>query len=154
MPSNKEWGPPLWKVLHGLAENLGKSIPSLMATDEAREIYFVLKFVDTIMPCALCQAHYKAWKKERSIEGFQTLRGEDLQEAVKKWLYDLHENVNTTHVVEYDSLPELYKNVDVRSAFKEFQDGIRTSVGTLTIAQEDLKKFIRHFESLRRIIGM
>ena len=154
MPSNKEWGPPLWRVLHGLAENLGKALPSLMAADEAREMYFILKFVDTVMPCALCQSHYRAWKKQRTIEGVPLLRREELQDFVKRWLYDLHENVNTTHVVEYDSLPELYKNIDVRSAFKEFQDGIRTSVGTLTIAQEDLKKFIRHFESLRRIIGM
>ena len=153
MPSNKEWGPPLWRVLHGLAENLGKSLPSLMATDEAREIYFILKFVDTVMPCALCQNHYREWKKQRTIEGVPSLRREELQEFVKRWLYDLHENVNTTHVVSYESLPELYKDVDVRLAFKEFQEGIRTSVGTLTISQEDLKKFIRHFESLRRIIG-
>ena len=156
MPSNKEWGPPLWKVLHGLAENLGKSIPSLMATDEAREIYFVLKFVDTIMPCALCQAHYKAWKKERSIEGFQTLRGEDLQEAVKKWLYDLHEKVNTSHEISsgltVESLSLLYKDIDIRSEWKAFQNAIHVS-GNLPITQENLKRFTRHYESLRKIVG-
>jgi len=153
MPSNKEWGPPLWRVLHGLAENLGKVLPPLMAADEAREMYFILKFVDTVMPCALCQSHYRAWKKQRNIEGVPALRREDLQEFVKRWLYDLHENVNTTHEVAYESLPELYKDTDVRSAFREFQEGIRTSVGTLTVGQEDMKKFIRHFEALRRIIG-
>ena len=153
MPSNKEWGPPLWRVLHGLAENLGKMLPPLMAADEAREMYFILKFVDTVMPCALCQGHYREWKKQRSIEGVPALRREELQDFVKRWLYDLHEHVNTTHVVAYESLPELYKDIDVRSAFKEFQEGIRTSVGTLTVGQEDMKKFIRHFEALRRIIG-
>jgi len=153
MPSNKEWGPPLWKVLHGLAEHLGKVLPPLMSSDEAREIYFFLKFIDGIMPCAACQSHYRLWKKQRSLEGVPHLRREELKDFVKRWLYDLHEAVNTTHEISYEALTELYKDVDVRDAWKQFLLNIRTSVGTLTVSQEELKKEIRHFEALRRIIG-
>ena len=37
MPSNKDWGPFLWTILHGFAEKLGRQTNEIMASDEARE---------------------------------------------------------------------------------------------------------------------
>lgn len=57
--SIKTWGPSLWKILHSITESLGNQTNNFVATDEKNEILFLLDLVDTIMPCALCQKHYR-----------------------------------------------------------------------------------------------
>ncbi len=49
--SSRPWGPPLWKILHGIAEALGNQTIPMLATDEAHEIVFLLRDVEKIMPC-------------------------------------------------------------------------------------------------------
>jgi hypothetical protein len=90
MVQNSEWGPPLWRILHTLAERLGRQSSALLATDEARAWIHVLRGVELIMPCPRCRAHFKGW---RTTHPFERLLGGDTQ-ASRTWLWSLHEEVN------------------------------------------------------------
>ncbi len=89
MVQNSEWGPPLWRLLHTLAERLGRQTVPLLAQDEFRAWIAVLQGVEGIMPCQLCRGHYRAWRTARPLEG---LFGS--ADASREWLWALHEAVN------------------------------------------------------------
>ena len=91
MVQNAEWGPPLWHILHTLAEKLGRQTHPLLIQDEARLWGQLLLQTNTILPCKLCQAHYREWRTRHSLEG---VRGTYLRDESRRWLWALHENVN------------------------------------------------------------
>jgi hypothetical protein len=157
MPGNKDWGPPLWRLLHGLAEYLGNQNIPMMATDEAHEIVFILKDIEKILPCAICRAHYAAYRKSHSVESFHQMRGYTLREAVRKWLYTLHEDVNRDKSVQsnitLDTLPELYKSVDLKAQWAEFFQKIKLSTEVGLVSQSALENFHRHLGMMRKLLG-
>lgn len=157
MPSNKDWGPPLWRILHGLAEYIGHQYIPMMASDEAHEIVFLLKDLEKIMPCALCRQHYQQYKKAHSIESFHNMRGYQLREAVRKWLYNLHEEVNQSREIQsniaLDQLAELYKSVDLKAEWAIFFNKVKLSTEVGLVSQSSLENFHRHLGLLRKLLG-
>ena len=97
MVQNTEWGPPLWRILHTLAERLGRQAHPILIQDEARLWGQLLLQTNTILPCKLCQAHYKEWRTKHSLEG---IRGTYLRDESRRWLWALHENVNQERGVQ------------------------------------------------------
>lgn len=157
MPSKREWGPPLWKILHGITESLGNQTNAMLSTDEAHEMVFLLRDVDKIMPCALCRGHYNTWRKHHPIEALDRLRGPMLRDAVRKWLYDLHEEVNRrneiTSGLNEDQLREIYLAVDIRTQWADFLTKIKQSTEVGLVSQVALTNFHRHLGLLRKLIG-
>jgi hypothetical protein len=157
MPGKREWGPPLWKLLHGLTESLGNQTVAILSTDEAHEIVFLLRDLDKIMPCALCRNHYIAWRKTHPIETLGRLRGPMLRDGVRKYLYDLHQDVNERNSVQCEikeeDLHELYKTIDIRAQWAEFLTKIKLSTEVGLVSQTALTNFHRHLGLLRKLIG-
>ena len=157
MPSKREWGPPLWKILHGLTESLGNQTNTVMATDEAHEIVFLLRDVDKIMPCALCRNHYNTWRKHHPIETLSKLRGPMLREAVRKWLFTLHEEVNARNEIvsgyTEEGLRDIYLTVDIRTQWAEFLINVKGSTEVGLVSQIALTNFHRHLGLHRKLIG-
>lgn len=157
MSKNKEWGPPLWKILHGLTESLGQQTIPMLATDEVHELVFLLRDLEKVMPCALCRGHYHTWRKNNPIENLTTLRGIQLRETTRKWLYDLHETVNRSRGIEsgisLEMLPDLYKSVEIKKEWAEFFDRLKFSTEVGLVSQTVLTNFHRHLAVLRKLIG-
>jgi hypothetical protein len=155
--SSKPWGPPLWKLLHGIAECLGNQPVAMLATDEAHEIVFILRDVEKIMPCQLCRNHYREWRKNHPLEEIDKLRGPMLKEGVREWLYNLHEIVNKTRGIEsgilLDQIPELYKQVNFKEAWGDFYIQIKSSTEIGLVSQTVLQAFHRRFGMLRKLVG-
>lgn len=106
------WGAPYWKFLHGLAEKIGsKPLTKIQEADERRWVLLLLQKVGISMPCQVCRKHYKEWRLARPI------RVAD-KESVRRWLYDLHSNVNSRKGINVqptlEELESLYKGVNVR----------------------------------------
>lgn len=155
--SSKPWGPPLWKMLHGIAETLGNQSVPMLATDEAHEIVFLLRDVEKIMPCQLCRSHYREWRKDHPLEEIDKLRGYMLKTGVRQWLYDLHENINTSRGIEsgitIDQVEDLYKNVDLKEAWAEFFTKVKLTTEVGLVSQSVLQNFHRRFGMLRKLVG-
>lgn len=153
----REWGPPLWKILHSLTESLGNQKNTIISTDEAHEMIFLLRDVEKIMPCALCRKHYNAWRKEHPLEQLAPLRGPALRDAVRKWLYDLHEHVNKGRAIEsgitLEQIPSLYKEIDIRTEWAKFFELMKRSTEVGLVSQSTLENFHRHLGILRKLLG-
>jgi hypothetical protein len=155
VPKNSEWGPLLWQMLHGAAEKLGRAPNQSIFFDQRREMIFVLRYVETIMPCALCRNHYKEWRTRRPIDQFPETQAE-FREAVRKWLFDLHENINTSHAYEsgvtLDQLGPMYSTYDLKDLARQFTFLMNRAVSLKAIDRELLRRFNTHYAFLSRIL--
>jgi hypothetical protein len=155
--SSKPWGPPLWKMLHGIAETLGNHTVPMLATDEAHEIVFLLRDVEKIIPCQLCRTHFREWRKDHPLEDINKLRGYMLKTGVRQWVYDLHEAVNRSRGiesgVELDQIEEMYKNTDLKEAWSEFFTKVKVTTEVGSVSQSVLQNFHRRFGMLRKLVG-
>lgn len=157
MPSNKEWGPLFWTLLHGLAERLGNQVLDTMALDEAREIVFLLRGVETVMPCEKCRAHYHEYRIKHPFDSFAERRGSFLRQSVREWLYTLHEAVNARNGLPSFPLEQLtptYKFVSIADTWTPLAKYLQTSVASGLIGGEQLKGFRRHLSLLRSTLGV
>jgi hypothetical protein len=79
------WGPPLWTVLHTLAE-----------FTHAHGLY--VPWVDTLrslvgnLPCPECAFHYEQWCRKNGLP--KPRRPADLHVAIRTWVGRLHNEVN------------------------------------------------------------
>lgn len=155
--SSKTWGPPLWALLHGIAECLGHQAIPMIATDEAHEIVFLLRDVEKIMPCQLCRTHYRDWRRRHPLEQIDALRGPLLREAVRQWLFELHEEVNTgrgiTSGLTLEDMPRLYSSVDFKQTWGEFLTRVKLTTEIGLVSQSVLEAFHRRFGMLRKLVG-
>jgi hypothetical protein len=157
MPSNKDWGPHLWIVLHTLAEKLGRQPVELMASDEAREIVLVLKWTEHIMPCEKCRKHYHDYVKKYPVDEFVQRRGEFLRQAVRQWLWKLHEAVNERNGAPsfpIENLVTTYQHANLAQSLKELYSVLSSSIPLGLIGSEPFKSFRRHLSLLRSLTGI
>lgn len=153
----REWGNPLWKILHSLTESLGNQQNTILAGDEAHEMVFLLRDLEKVMPCQLCRQHYNVWRKEHPLEKLAVLRGPALRDAVRKWLFDLHETVNRDRKINsgitLEQIPQLYKNIDIRTEWGKFFDLMKGSTEVGLVSQIVLQNFHRHLGILRKLLS-
>jgi len=146
------WGPLLWKLLHALAEKLGKQKPEILAADEAREMVLILRGLEVIMPCEKCRKHYKEYRVKNPYDIFMQRRGLGLKKGVREWLYLLHETVNKKNGVEsrllLENMESMYKDVKIQDAWTPLNQVLMTSVSSGLILSENLKSFRRHLSLL------
>lgn len=156
MPSNKDWGPFVWTFLHALAERLGKQTNDLLASDEAREMVFVLQTLEHVMPCEKCRKHYHEYLKKNPVDEFSKKRGEFLRQSVRMWLWKLHEAVNERNGAPsfpIENLTPTYQSVNIQEVWNTFIPVFTKAVTAGLIGSEPLKSFRRHVSFLRSLIG-
>jgi hypothetical protein len=154
-----EWGPPLWRVLHTIAEHLGRQpVPSL-SVDERRACLNFLHSIESVLPCEKCKKHYKAWRQKNPPHVFG--QGAEFRDAVRTWLWALHSEINeengvTTEpaLIEMPSLYGKYNKVefaaDVRLVYSIFEKGIILR----TVHPIGLAVFKSSFGILRKLISL
>jgi hypothetical protein len=120
---NAQWGPPLWRILHGLAERLGRQTAAILVADETRAWTQFLRATEAAMPCAMCRGHYREWRKQRPFEQIAaaaSLGGEEYRNTARRWLWELHEAVNDRREVgaesrvDWLSLEETYRKQGIQ----------------------------------------
>jgi len=120
-----EWGPHLWIVLHGYAEHAGSSIDWIQI-DEIRAWIHMLRLTEGVLPCARCRAHYKEWRLQHPLEDLLTRRDEMFKEDLRRWIWGLHESVNTQRDLTADQHLPFEGLVKYKSmTSKDLQDSIQ-----------------------------
>lgn len=123
-----------------------------------REVLFLLNAVEAIMPCDLCRKHYKEWRAKHPIGSWPEVykgRPGDFRERIRKWLWELHENVNRSKGLEsalpFEKLSEQYGNVEFAKEYEQFRIILQTTGWVGKVLPQDIKVFTRHFTILNRL---
>jgi hypothetical protein len=154
-----EWGPPLWRLLHTLAEQLGKQpVPSL-SVDERRACLQFLHSIESVLPCEKCKHHYRAWRQKNPPTTFGN--GVELRNSVRTWLWALHSEINQERGIHTEpaliEMPSLYGNCikedfvrDQRDVYSIFEKGIVLR----TVHPIGLAVFKASLARLRKLINL
>jgi len=79
----REWGPPLWKVIHTMAANYPR-YPTAQDKGAARQFFYSLQF---LLPCKVCRAHFSTLitSSPPTVDSYSSL---------EEWACWLHNSVN------------------------------------------------------------
>lgn len=140
-PDAAEWGPTLWRLLHGLAERSGRPITPLYAEDERRAWLQLFKQTADIIPCKTCKEHFQTYLEQHPVSPLKTLPLEGLREWIRTWFWEVHEWVNGS--LEKPSFPKegleaAYRSVELRSLLKQLDIPMTTAI---RLSGNNLKKY-------------
>jgi hypothetical protein len=63
--------------------------------DEIRAWIHLLRLTEAILPCPLCQKHYREWLKVHPLPAFLDMKSTAaFQEGAREWVWKLHNRVN------------------------------------------------------------
>ena len=162
MAQISDWGPPLWKILHASAERAGAYSTEMRMVDEIRAWIRLLKTTEGVLPCPLCRNHYMEWRKAHPPEDLLRYRGSIFKEELRRWLWGLHEHVNTHRGIQpearlsFEDLSGAYASVtrqeiqqSMGDLVKQFEKAVlyRQVQGTYVI------EWKRVFAFLRTVVG-
>ncbi len=151
------WGYPMWRVLHSLTELSGAQQNKFLDQDEYYAWKSVLNILHTCLPCALCREHYSGFVKENPYEPVISLVGSERKTALRKWLFDLHNNAPMTGTCPrptLDQLPDLYSTdkVDIDAEIKEVVRILQLSSQGGIIPRDAYDAFRRYVTNLHTIL--
>ena len=130
-PEASEWGPLLWRVLHGLAERSGRPTTPMYGEDERRAWIALFKSTGDIIPCPTCKEHFLDYFKEHSIDELKTLPLSQLHDWVRDWFWTVHNWVNETLGKPEFSKEELataYTGINLRAALAELDVPMKRAI--------------------------
>lgn len=156
MVSPQEWGPNAWNLLHGIAERIGNHTNKYQIADEKNELKFTLRHFGALLPCTKCQAHYKEYIRKSFPD--TNLYGVYLQDAIREWLFHLHNNVNASREIQSDhtleSVKEKYTAIDLRAAATRLRSLYQRGLQTNSLKIDEWKIAWKHLDYLLRFIGV
>jgi Erv1 / Alr family len=154
VPSADQWGPLIWRILHSLAERAGRHTSPLLQADEVRAWTVVLKALQKGLPCETCREHYvEYFEADTPVlpEAYPALR-----EYVRRWLWELHNNVNGRlgkPVFAWEDLSATYKDTNILYTIKQLQALGKTSVIGGSVSILSFKALTAAFLILQGCIG-
>ena len=123
-PTNCEWGPILWRLLHGLADKYGQVITPLFKQEEDIAWYKLILETQKILPCKECKAHYATYLVANNPSILKSLSNENKGIWIQTFFWKLHNEIdldNNKPILDFDKLHSLYKNVNFIFEIKHFE---------------------------------
>ena len=157
-PDASEWGPPLWAVLHSIAERVGSSPFPQYADDERRALTKMIKFLEKVIPCPSCREHYEVYLREHPLEKpLKELSHSELNHYIKTWFWELHNWVNESlqrPIYEYADLTPQYRNTNIRSTLKTLDVPMMRAIRVQSGQLLAYKEFVKQVNILLSIYGV
>ncbi len=147
----------MWRVLHSLAEKTGNQINKFLDEDEFYAWKSVLNILHTCLPCNLCREHYSGFVRENPYDGIIVLKGAERRDALRKWLFDLHNQapmVSDCPRPTLDMLPGLYSepNVNIDNDIKEVIRILQLASQGGMVTRNAYDAFRRYITNLHSIV--
>jgi len=147
------WGPSMWRLLHTLAERLGKQTSLLLIQDEQRAWIHFIRSVENVIPCKRCKAHFGAWVRKNRPDSAVT------KDAARSWLWGIHDEVNKERALTGPTLDDMEGLYASRSSYELTRDSeecvghLLEAVQRSIIATEPFRMFKYRLSLLRKFTG-
>lgn len=140
-----EWGPPLWRILHWLAEQVGQQNSKILQADENEAWKRLFRILAQVLPCAMCRGHYLNYMKGHfDLDKISNTTNQiEKYELIRRWLFELHEDVNVRRGVgssgiTLDTLKEVYADLNFVEERNKFYEIAAKSVRKNIITRDSL----------------
>lgn len=156
-PENKEWGPFLWTILHGLAERSGKVVFALYENDERRAWVQLLQTLCAMLPCSECRDHCKDWIQSHPVTSIQTIKYAELPLFIKNWLWSFHEAVNSRlgkPSFPFENLTEIYGNINITMQFKLLELIEKKAIQQQGVPLQSWLTWVKYYRTLTSVYGI
>ena len=152
-PETADWGPILWKILHGLAEKAGEGI---IKADEIREWQKFIKVTGDMLSCDICRGHYQTFLKANPTSQLTPLTPTQTNTWVKSFFWNLHNQVNSsrgTPIYPYADLSE-YQKVDFTDLLYQLTPVIKKAITLSGVPYMTWTLWVNSFKMLRSILAV
>ncbi len=147
-PDSSEWGPPLWTVIHALAERSGSVPFPLFREDERRALIKFHEALGKMIPCPSCKDHYDSYLREHPVKTtLMTMPYEEIHTHERTWFWELHNWVNESHNKAIFPITGLaaYKGVNIRQVMRQLDIPMKKAIrvrGGQMLAYTEFTKWV------------
>lgn len=156
-PTNCEWGPILWRLLHGLADKYGKVITPLFKEEEIHAWINIIGETQKILPCSECKEHYKTYLHTHNPIILKTLSDTEKGIWIQTFFWELHQEVdlrNDKPTLEFEKLHALYKNVNFRFELKHFEKLLKIVFQYNEVTLLSWQNWMKSFRRISSVYGL
>ncbi len=156
-PENKEWGPFVWMILHGLAERAGNVVFDLYKSDERRAWVAFKPAIGNMLPCTECRDHFKSWLTDHPITSINTMPYQDIKSFVRNWFWSLHENVNQRlgkPSFAFAQLTETYGKININYQFQLFELIEKRAIQQGGVQLQSWLAWVKQYRTLASVYGL
>ena len=155
-PTNCEWGPILWRLLHGIADKYGKVITPLFLKEQEIAWQHLLSETAKILPCKECREHYKTYLHNNPII-IKKLSIQDQKIWVQKFFFNLHNEVNVRNdkpIFDFDKLHDTYKNENFFFDLKHYEKLLTIVFQYNEVSLFAWRAWLKSYKTLQSIYGV
>jgi hypothetical protein len=152
-PSIDDWGPTLWAILHGLAEQSGRN-------EDERQLWIsLIEGLPKVVPCPECARHITVWLRTHPVAALRRIPMSGFYTWVTGWVYDLHEDVNRRlgkPSFSRDLLKETYVSLDIQvkmESLKRFLEKLISISGTGILSWKAWEGYVLRLLTLYSLLG-
>ncbi len=153
-PETADWGPILWTLLHGLAEQAGKAP---LPADEVRAWQTFFKATGDILPCEKCRAHYTAFLKANPATALSTIPYAQVKLWVRSWYFTLHNEINAETGKPQYPLAQLatdYALVNFQDGFWRLEPVMKRAIELSGVSLLKWTAWVHSFKMLRAVLAV
>ena len=157
-PTNCEWGPIVWRILHGVADKYSCLVTQLYAKEEE---YNWIQFINNtlkILPCKECREHYSAYLSSYNPNTLKLLKTVDEKKLwIQNFFFNLHNEVNTRNdkpLFLFENLHPTYKSVNFFLEIKHFEKLLNIVFRYNEVTYLSWKGWLRNLYNLLGIYGL
>ncbi len=153
------WGPPLWELLHLLAERIGRSGVLSVDVDQAILMDLLVNQLPFVIPCDLCQAHCREYLLKHPFSAGKLKSSDAISFFVRQWLLDFHNAVRSGNgqpliVTTHEQLAAIYGSEKVQQCqvnlfISNANYGVRNGLAKM----DAVKRWIVAFNKLKVLTG-
>lgn len=157
-PDASEWGPLLWRILHGIGERAGTTPFPMYYEDERRALISLFKAISKTIPCPSCKDHFDSYLRENPVEErLKVMPYAEIGPFVKRWFWELHNWVNESYgkpQFPYEDLTPTFKGVNFRQTLRDLDVPMKRAIRLRSGQFFGYNEFVRWVQTLLSLYGI
>lgn len=156
-PTNCEWGPIIWRLLHGLADRYGSLVSPLFEKEQIMNWPILIIETQKVLPCKECREHYGKYLSLHNPNILKTFTPEKQKLWVQNFFFNLHNEINIQNnkpTLDFDQLHDLYKNENFFFDLKHFEKLLVIVFRYNEVTFIAWKNWLKHFKTIQSIYGI